>query len=115
VFCGFMIAGMVAVVPAIHSTIGLAAAMAVWGVTQAAMFLVSHVRLMKAAPHAPAFAASLNIAGGNLGIGLGALVGGHVIDTLGLASLGLAASGFILVSMLLALWLMGVKPLPTSA
>ena len=31
VFCGFMIAGMVAVVPAIHSTIGLAAAMAVWG------------------------------------------------------------------------------------
>ena len=48
VFCGFMIAGMVAVVPAIHSTIGLAAAMAVWGVTQAAMFLVSHVRLMKA-------------------------------------------------------------------
>ena len=64
VFCGFMIGGMVAVVPAIHSTIGLAAAMAVWGVTQAAMFLVSHVRLMKAAPHAPAFAASLNIAGG---------------------------------------------------
>jgi DHA1 family inner membrane transport protein len=34
VFCGFMIAGMVALVPAIHSTIGLAAAMAVWGVTQ---------------------------------------------------------------------------------
>lgn len=63
VFCGFMIAGMVALVPAIHSSAGLAAAMAVWGVTQAAMFLVSHVRLMKAAPHAPAFAASLSIAG----------------------------------------------------
>ena len=109
VFCGFMIAGMVALVPAIHSTIGLAAAMAVWGVTQAAMFLVSHVRLMKAAPHAPAFGASLNIAGANLGIGLGALVGGHVIDTLGLGSLGFAASGFILVSILLALWLMTAK------
>ena len=109
VFCGFMIAGMVALVPAIHSTIGLAAAMAVWGVTQAAMFLVSHVRLMKAAPHAPAFAASLNIAGANLGIGLGAMVGGHVIDTLGLGSLGFAASGFILVSILLALWLMTAK------
>lgn len=116
VFCGFMIAGMVAVVPAIHSSIGLAAAMAVWGVTQAAMFLVSHVRLMKAAPHAPAFAASLNIAGANLGIGLGAMVGGHVIDTLGLASLGFAASGFILVSILLALWLMTVKqPMASSA
>src|SRR5450830_1843686 len=115
VFCGFMIAGMVAVVPAIHSTIGLAAAMAVWGVTQAAMFLVSHVRLMKAAPHAPAFAASLNIAGANLGIGLGAQVVRNMIDTMDLASLGLAASGFILVSILLALWLMSTKPLPTSA
>ena len=116
VFCGFMIAGMVALVPAIHSTIGLAAAMAVWGVTQAAMFLVSHVRLMKAAPHAPAFAASLNIAGANLGIGLGALVGGHVIDTFGLGSLGFAASGFILVSILLALWLMTAKqPVAASA
>lgn len=109
VFCGFMIAGMVALVPAIHSTVGLAAAMAVWGVTQAALFLVSHVRLMKVAPHAPAFAASLNIAGANLGIGLGAMVGGHVIDTLGLGSLGFAASGFILLSILLALWLMTAK------
>jgi len=114
VFCGFMIAGMVALVPAIHSTVGLAAAMAVWGVTQAALFLVSHVRLMKAAPHAPAFAASLNIAGANLGIGLGAMVGGHVIDTLGLGSLGFAASGFILVSMLLALWLMTARPAVAS-
>lgn len=109
VFCGFLIAGMVALVPAIHSTVGLAAAMAVWGVTQAALFLVSHVRLMKVAPHAPAFAASLNIAGANLGIGLGAMVGGHVIDTLGLGSLGFAASGFILLSILLALWLMTAK------
>lgn len=72
VFCLFMIGGMVALVPSIHSTLWLAAAMAIWGVTQAALFLVSHVRLMKAAPEAPAFAASLNIAGANLGIGLGA-------------------------------------------
>jgi predicted MFS family arabinose efflux permease len=28
----------------------LAAAMGIWGITQAALFLVSHVRLMKAAP-----------------------------------------------------------------
>ncbi|KAF1008738.1 MAG: Purine efflux pump PbuE [Pseudomonas fluorescens] len=115
VFCGFMIAGMVALVPAIHSTFGLAAAMAVWGVTQTALFLVSHVRLMKTAPHAPAFAASLNIAGANLGIGLGALVGGHVIDTLGLGSLGFAASGFILLSILLALWLMTARTRTVTA
>ncbi|KIH82566.1 MFS transporter [Pseudomonas batumici] len=109
VFCAFMIGGMVALVPSIHSILGLAAALGVWGVTQAALFLVSHVRLMKAAPHAPAFAASLNIAGGNLGIGLGAMVGGRVIDNLGLGSLGFAAAGFILLSILLALALMGAK------
>lgn len=101
-FCAFLIGGMLALVPAIHSPIALALAMTVWGITQAALFLVSHVRLMKAAPQAPAFAASLNIAGGNLGIGLGAIVGGRVIDHLGLASLGVAASVFIVLAIALA-------------
>ncbi|MBW0235808.1 MFS transporter [Pseudomonas sp. D1HM] len=110
VFCTFMICGLLALVPSIHSTLGLAAAMGVWGVTQAAMFLISHVRLMKVAAHAPAFGASLNIAGGNLGIGLGAMIGGRVIDNYGLGSLGLAAAGFILLSIVLALWLMKCKP-----
>mgnify|MGYP002148494890 FL=1 len=89
--------------------------MGIWGVTQAAMFLVSHVRLMKVAPHAPAFAASLNIAGANLGIGLGAMIGGRVIDNYGLGSLGFAAAGFILVSILLALLLMTAKVRPACA
>lgn len=115
VFCGFMITGMLAVVPSMHSTLGLALALAVWGVTQAALFLVSHVRLMKAAPQAPAFAASLNIAGANLGIGIGAIIGGRVIDHLGLGSLGFAAAGIILLSILLALLLMSVKPAPACA
>ncbi|MDO7896853.1 MFS transporter [Pseudomonas citrulli] len=115
VFCLFMIGGMVALVPSIHSTLGLAAAMGIWGVTQAALFLVSHVRLMKAAPQAPAFAASLNIAGANLGIGLGAMIGGRVIDTLGLGKVGFAAAGFILVSILLAMALMTFKPRPACS
>ena len=110
VFSAFMIGAMVALIPSIHSSLALAAAMAIWGISQSALFLVSHVRLMKAAPHAPAFAASLNIAGGNLGIGLGAMVGGQIIDTYGLGSLGFAAAGFILLSILLALMLMTAKP-----
>ncbi len=105
-FSLFMIMGMVALIPSIHSTTALAIAMAVWGITQAALFLVSHVRLMKTAPETPAFGASLNISGANLGIGLGAIVGGHVIDNFGLGSLGYAASGFIGLSILLALVLM---------
>jgi MFS transporter, DHA1 family, inner membrane transport protein len=109
-FCTFMIGGMVMVVPSMHSLPALALALAVWGVTQAALFLVSHVRLMKAAPQAPAFAASLNIAGANLGIGIGAIIGGRVIDHLGLGNLGFAAAGIILLSILLALLLMTAKP-----
>jgi predicted MFS family arabinose efflux permease len=115
VFCSFMIVGMVALVPSIHSMVGLAVALGIWGVTQAALFLVSHVRLIKAAPQAPAFAASLNIAGANLGIGLGALIGGRVIDTLGLVSLGFAAALLIALAALLALLLMSRRFQPQVA
>ncbi|KPA87738.1 MULTISPECIES: MFS transporter [Pseudomonas] len=106
VFCAFMIPALVAVMPNINSWPGLAAALAVWGITQAALFLVSHVRLMKVAPQAPAFAASLNIAGANLGIGLGAVIGGRVIDSVGLSGVGFAAAALILMSILLAMALM---------
>ncbi|KAF2391326.1 Purine efflux pump PbuE [Pseudomonas frederiksbergensis] len=109
-FCAFLIAGLIALVPNIQSPLGLAAAMGIWGITQAALFLVSHVRLMKAAPEAPAFAASLNIAGANLGIGLGAMVGGRVINAFGLGGLGFAAAAFILASILLAMALMTMAP-----
>ncbi|QIQ74797.1 MFS transporter [Pseudomonas coronafaciens] len=105
VFCAFMVVSMIAVVPSIQSVIALALALAVWGITQAALFLVSHVRLIKAAPEAPAFAASLNIAGANLGIGIGAVIGGRVIDHLGLGSVGFAAAGIIVLAIVLALLL----------
>ncbi|WP_241094293.1 MFS transporter, partial [Pseudomonas viridiflava] len=115
VSCAFMVVGMVAVVPSIHSWFALALALAVWGITQAALFLVSHVRLIKAAPQAPAFAASLNIAGANLGIGIGAVIGGRVIDHLGLGRLGFAAAGIIFLAILLAWVLMKSKPTPVAA
>ncbi|WNW10489.1 MFS transporter [Pseudomonas sp. DTU_2021_1001937_2_SI_NGA_ILE_001] len=102
-FCVLLATGVLAVVPSIGSLPALAATLTLWGITQAALFLVCHVRLMKAAPQAPAFAASLNVAGGNLGIGLGALIGGRVIDNLGLASVGMVAALIIGLSVLLAL------------
>ncbi|KEZ73907.1 MFS transporter, partial [Pseudomonas syringae pv. syringae FF5] len=110
VFCAFMVVGMVAVVPSIHSVVALPLALAVWGITQAALFLVSHVRLIKAAPQAPAFAASLNIAGANLGIGIGAMIGGRVIDHLGLGNVGFAAAGIIVLAIVLALLLIKRDP-----
>ncbi|MDD2046301.1 MFS transporter [Pseudomonas putida] len=108
-FCALMLVGLIALVPSIHSTYGLIGALAIWGAAQAALFLVSHVRLIKAAPQAPAFAASLNIAGANLGIGLGAIIGGRVIDAVGLAALGYAAAVLIGASVLLALGLMRMR------
>lgn len=46
---------------------------------------------MFAAQDAPAFAASLNIAACNLGIAIGAFIGGWVVEQFGVAGVGLAA------------------------
>lgn len=108
-FSALMAAGLATLVPVIHSHGLLAAALAVWGIAQAALFIVCHVRLMKSAPEAPAFAASLNISGANIGIGLGAVVGGRVIDTYGLAALGGAAAIIVAVSVGLAIALMAAS------
>ncbi|PWB35610.1 MFS transporter [Pseudomonas sp. SDI] len=108
-FCALMAIGLLAVVPSIQSPLGLPLALGLWGASQAALFLVSHVRVIKAAPQAAAFAASLNIAGANLGIGLGALIGGRVIDSFGLASIGNVAALLIGSSLLLALWLCSAR------
>lgn len=109
-FSALLVIALLVVVPVIQSPFGLILALALWGSTQAALFLVSHVRVIKAAPSAPAFGASLNIAGGNLGIGLGAVIGGQVIDHLGLGSVGYVAALLIGLSIALALWLSRFKP-----
>ncbi|MGO1071822.1 MFS transporter [Lysobacter sp. CA199] len=103
-----MALGLVLVVPAVSSLPLFAVTLALWGITQAALFPVSHVRVMKSAPQAPAFAASLNISGANLGIGVGAIVGGRVIDAVGVSGLGYAAAGIVAVSVLLGFVLMSV-------
>lgn len=105
-FALLIAAGMIAIVPSIRSQWSLVAALGAWGIAQAALLLVSHVRVMKSAPSAPAFAASLNISGANLGIGLGAFVGGYVIDSTGIESIGFAAAAIIVLAILVNLGLM---------
>lgn len=109
-----MALGLVLVVPAIQSLPLFALTLALWGITQAALFPVSHVRVMKSAPQAPAFAASLNISGANLGIGVGAMVGGRVIDAIGIGGVGYVAAGIVAASVLLGFVLMsaGERPEP---
>src|SRR3546814_20650208 len=91
-----MAAGL-AVLGSVMRTPGLlAVALGTWGIAQAALFIVCHVRVMKSAPEAPAFAASLNISGDNTGIGIGAIVGGYVIDHTDLALRGRGPGGIML-------------------
>lgn len=106
IFSILMAAGMLGLMPAIHTHWGLAGALGIWGVTQAAMFVVCTVRLMKAAPQAPGFAASLNISASNIGIGLGAILGGRIIDGPGIEQIGNGGAAIIFAALLLTLIMM---------
>lgn len=91
--------GMASVVEVIHVPLLMAIALIVWGIAQSASFVANHVRVIKAVPEAPELAASLNVSVCNVGIGLGAVIGGGVIDTVGLDFVGLAGGGIILVAL----------------
>ncbi len=97
---------MASVVALVPSKPALGVVLAVWGIAQAALFTAAHVRVMKAASANPALGASLNISGANMGIGLGALIGGRVIDTFGLAFVGWTAAGVIALAIAAAAGLM---------
>jgi len=90
----------------IKSAAGLVLVLTIWGISQAALFTVSHTRVMNAAESTPALGASLNISGANLGIALGAIVGGRMIDLFGLASVGAAAAVIVAVAIAAATSLM---------
>jgi DHA1 family inner membrane transport protein len=68
--------------------------LALWGVGHAAGFVLCQVRVMSAGDRAPAFAMSLNIAACNLGIAVGALAGGVLIEASGLRMLGVGTAAF---------------------
>ncbi|QJE97114.1 MFS transporter [Luteolibacter luteus] len=97
---------MISVVPVVQSFGWLAVVLGIWGTAQAALFTVSHVRVMKSASANAALGASLNISGANMGIGLGAMVGGRVIDHYGLSFVGWAAAGVVGIAVILSVVLM---------
>ncbi len=105
-FCAPLVVGMLLLVPVIKSPVGLTLVLAVWGVCQAALFTVSHTRVMKAAETTPALGASLNISGANFGIALGALLGSRVIDLFGLAKVSVAAAVIVILAIAAAAFAM---------
>ncbi|EPX84013.1 MFS transporter [Salipiger mucosus] len=76
---------------------------ATWGGAHAASFVLSQARLMNAAPHFPAFSGSLNISAGNIGIALGAVLGGFSVSPAGTGmSTGAVSSMLAVLSVVLA-------------
>ncbi|RXD06697.1 MFS transporter [Sphingomonas sp. UV9] len=75
----------------------LIAALAVWGLANTALYPICQVRVMQSATHAQALAGTLNVSMANAGIGLGAVIGGAVIQHWGLATIGYVAAGIALV------------------
>lgn len=102
VFIAILATGIVVTVAMADLTIGLVIGLAAWGIAQAALTVICSVRMIKSAMSTPAFAASLNVMGANVGIAVGAFAGGQAIEVAGLASIGWASAGFAMLSALLA-------------
>lgn len=84
------------------STWAVAISLAVWGLTHTACITLSQVRVTLAGSDAPAFATTMNISAANLGIAIGAAVGGWAIDHGGLQAIGAVPAGLLLVALSLA-------------
>lgn len=76
--------------------------LAVWGAAHTAAFLLCQVRVMLIASAAPAFASSLNISACNLGIAVGAIAGGWVVDGLGVGMIGLGGGALSACALVIA-------------
>lgn len=84
--------GMTATVWLAPTQTGLAAALAVWGIANTALYPIYQIRVMKAAPQAQALAGTLNVSAANAGIALGAVLGGASIPFWGIASVSLVGA-----------------------
>jgi DHA1 family inner membrane transport protein len=76
--------------------------LAVWGAAHTAAFLLCQVRVMLVAPSAPAFASSLNISAGNVGIAAGAVSGGWIVDHYGIGAVGFGGAALAACALAIA-------------
>lgn len=96
---------MVILVPAAESLLTLMLLVVLWGAAHMAAFVVCQVRVMNAGHGAAAFALSLNISACNLGIALGAFVGGKAVTNYGVASVAYLAAAGIAVALFITVML----------
>lgn len=107
--------GMAIAVPALQAPVLAGVALLLWGVAQSASFVANHVRVIQATPHSQDLAASLNVSVYNVGIGLGAMVGGEVIATAGLSYVGVAGALIVAATLVAAFLLTGRHQLRPAA
>ena len=83
----------------------LAIAIVFWGIANTALYPICQVRVMQAATHAQALAGTLNVSMANAGIGLGAIIGGVVIEQWGVAFVGYIAAAIAVLALLMILFI----------
>ncbi|GKT25572.1 MFS transporter [Acidovorax sp. SUPP3334] len=103
-FSALLAVGMVASVVLAPWTAGLAAALAVWGVANTALYPVCQIRVMKSAPQAQALAGTINVSAANAGIALGAVLGGAAIPLWGVGSVAFAGAAVALLAVVAVPW-----------
>lgn len=101
-FAGLLAIGMALAVPLAHAGLGFCAVLALWGIAYTALFPICQVRVMKSAMHSQALAGTTNVSAANAGIGIGAILGGVAIPTLGLDKIALIAAAIALLAVLAA-------------
>jgi len=101
-FAGLLAIGMALAVPLAHAGLGFCAVLALWGIAYTALFPICQVRVMKSATHSQALAGTTNVSAANAGIGVGAILGGVAIPTLGLDKIAIIAAAIALLAVLAA-------------
>jgi len=109
-FAGLLGIGMALSVPAIHATAVFCGVLALWGIAYTALFPICQVRVMKSATHSQALAGTTNVSAANAGIGIGAMLGGVVIPTLGLDKIGYVSAAIALLAVVVAPAVAGLAP-----
>jgi predicted MFS family arabinose efflux permease len=99
-FAGLLAVGMALAVPLAHAGLGFCAVLALWGIAYTALFPICQVRVMKSATHSQALAGTTNVSAANAGIGVGAIIGGVAIPTLGLDKIAIIAAAIALLAVL---------------
>lgn len=93
--------GMAAIVPLAHTGFLFCAALGLWGIANTALYPVSQVRVMSSVSHSQALAGTTNVSAANAGIGIGAIVGGMTIPSLGVEYLGYVAAAVAMLALAL--------------